>query len=183
MTDRRALEDAIRKLDNELRALIDLGLKMSGPGWFEKFKARAAAYREQEPEREAKRQETDRFLPELLDLYMTGADDDRQWVRDLLRECPTFRWAFGWRYASPKPPVTAEDMIKALVLLSMEDGGADPRDQQVLLDKLCAAARQSGLDLPPLLRQAAAWSSDEARFPPMRSTRALLLDYAERFAG
>jgi len=183
VTDRRALEDAIRKLDNELRALIDLGLKMSGPGWFEKFKARAAAYREQEPEREAKRQETDRFLPELLDLYMTGADDDRQWVRDLLRECPTFRWAFGWRIASPKPPVGAQDMIKALALLSMEDGGADPRDQQVLLDKLCAAARQSGLDLPPLLRQAAAWSSDEARFPPMRSTRALLLDYAERFAG
>ena len=183
MTDRRALEDAIRKLDNELRALVDFGVKMSGPGWLQKFKARAAEYRQQEPEREAKRQETDKFLPELLDLYMTGAETDRQWVRDLLRECPTFRWAFGWRIASPKPPVGAQDMIKALALLSMEDGGADPRDQQVLLDKLCAAARQSGLDLPPLLRQAAAWSSDEARFPPMRSTRALLLDYAERFAG
>jgi hypothetical protein len=183
MTERWALEDAIRQLNDELRALVDFGVKMSGPGWFEKFKARAAEYREQEPEREAKRRETDRFLPELLDFYMTGADDDRQWVRDLLRACPTFRGAFGWRIASPKPPVGAEDMIKALALLSMEDGGADPRDQQVLLDKLCAGARESGLDLPPLLRQAAEWSSDEARFPPMRSTRALLLDYAERFAG
>src|SRR4051812_39612789 len=155
VTDRDSLEVGIGQINDELRALVDFGAEMSGPGWFEKFKARAAEYREQEPEREAKRQETDRFLPELLDLYMTGADDDRQWLRDLLRACPTFRWAFGWRYASPKP-VAAEDMIEALVLLSMEDGGTDPRDQQVLLDKLCVAARQSGLDLPPLLRQAAA---------------------------
>jgi hypothetical protein len=181
--DRDSLEAGIRPLNEELRALVDFGVEMSGPGWFEKFKARAAEYREQEPEREAKRQETDRFLPELLDLYRTGADDDREWVRDLLRACPTFRWGFGWRIASPKPPVSAEDMIKALALLSIKDGGADPRDQQVLLDKLCAATRQSGLDLPPLLRKAAAWSSGEARFPPMRSTRALLLDYAERLVG
>ena len=183
MTDRDSLEAGIRRRNEELRALVDFRVEMSDPGWFEKFKARAADYREREPQREAKRQETDRFLPELLNVFMTGADDDRQWVRDLLRACPTFRWALGWRIACPKPPVSAGDMIKALALLSMKDGGADPRDQQVLLDKLCAAARQSGLDVPPLLRHAAAWSSDEARFPPMRSTRALLLDYAERFAG
>jgi hypothetical protein len=38
-----------------------------------------------------------------------------------------------------------------------------------------------GLRPAPLLTKAALWSSDIARFPNARSTRALLLHYAQRF--
>jgi hypothetical protein len=71
--------------------------------------------------------------------------------------------------------------LQALALLSMKDGGSDPRDQWVWVQRLCTDARNSGLHVPALLRQAAEWSSDMARFPPAPSTRALLLQFAERY--
>jgi hypothetical protein len=85
--------------------------------------------------------------------------------------------------ARPQPPFTPEQALQALALLSMKDGGSDPRDQWVWLQHLCTDARKSGLDLPALLRQAAEWSSDTARFPPMPSTRALLLQFAKRYTA
>jgi hypothetical protein len=57
------------------------------------------------------------------------------------------------------------------------------RDQIVAHDHLCAAMQRAGLAIAALLTEAAAWSSDTPRFPPSRSTRALLLHYAARFAG
>jgi hypothetical protein len=66
-------------------------------------------------------------------------------------------------------------------VLSMKDGGSDHRDQIVALDHICDAMRRAGLPVAALLSEAAGWSSDVARFPPARSTRALLLDYAWRF--
>jgi hypothetical protein len=153
-------EKLIRCLDRRLAALTRMGVEMKGPGWFSRFRTRAAQMRAQDPEREAVRTEIDALLPQLLSLYTAGDDADRQRVRDILRECPIFRWALGWPVARPKPPVTEQAALTALALLSM-------------------TAR---LDLPPLLRQAASWSSDVQRFPRAASTRALLQRYAERFA-
>ena len=73
-------------------------------------------------------------------------------------------------------------MLTALALLSMKDAGKNSRDQWVWLQSLCSAAKQSGLDVPELLNKTAEWSSDTARFPPAPSTRALLVQFAERFA-
>ena len=63
----------------------------------------------------------------------------------------------------------------------MKDGGSDWRDQIVALDHLCAVMRRVGLPVAALLGEAAAWSSDAPRFAKIRSTRALLFDYAQRF--
>ena len=156
---------------------------MSGPGLLDRMRAADEAYRRQEPEREAAQQEADRLVPELLGLYTEGGADDRAWVRDLLQACPTFRWAVGWDVAGRQTPLTAEEASKALALFSMKDGGGDPRDQKVWLDGFCAGLRESGLDLPSLLRQAAELSSDRPRFPPMPSTRALLLATAQQLSA
>ena len=181
MSGRQQLEEAVRRSDGELRRLNGSRVDLSGPGLLDRMRAAAEIYRRQESEREAARQEADRLLPQLLDLYVNGGDADREWIRELLHACPTFRWALGWEVAEPQPPIGPEEAAQALALFSMKDGGADYRDQIVWLDELCAALRKSALELPPLLRQAAGWSSDTPHFPPARSTRALLLDYARRF--
>ena len=183
MAPRDIPEALIRCLDRRLAALTRIGVEMKGPGWFERFRARAAQMRAQEPEKERVRAAIDTLLPQLLDLHTRGDDADRQRIRDILRECPAFRWALGWPVARPKSPVTPQAALSALALLSMKDGGADWRDQQVWLDGLCKSVLTSNLDLPPLLRQAASWSSDVQRFSGAASTRALLLRYAERFAA
>ena len=182
MTDRQHLEKVVRPRDGELRRLNGPRVDLSGPGLLDRMRAAAEVYRRQEPEREAARREADRLLPELLDLYRGGGDDDREWVRGLLRACRTFRWAVGRGLGLPQPPVGPEEATQALALFSMKDGDADYRDQKLWLDGLCASLGKSGLDVAALLRQAAGWSSDAPRFPPAWSTRTLLLDYARRFA-
>jgi hypothetical protein len=136
--------------------------------------------RRQQAELEKTQTEADQWLPEMLDLYRSGSDADRQWMRELLHQCRSFRWGFGWdlidRIAS------AEDARNVLAVFSMKDGGSDWRDQIVAHDHLCAVLLRAGLPVAPLLTEAAAWSSDVARVPNARSTRALLLDYARRFS-
>jgi hypothetical protein len=183
MTDRRLLDEVVRRIDGDLGRLVGTGVKLSGPGPLDRVRSAGEAYRRQEPEREAAQQEADRLLPELLDLYAGGGDDDRAWLRELLRACPTFRWALGRDAAGWQAPLTPEEASKALALFSMKDGGADPRDQKVWLDRFCAGLRDSGLDLPALLRHAAELSSGVPRFAPMPSTRALLIETAEHLSA
>ena len=181
MSDRQQLEATVRRLDGELHRLNGPRVDLAGPGLLDRMRAAAEVYRRLEPEREAAHQEADRLLPELLELYRGGEDDDRDWVRGLLHTCRTFRWAVGRGVGLPPPPIGPEQAIQALALFSMKDGDADYRDQIVWLDGLCASLGKSGLDVAALLRQAAEWSSDTPRFPPAWSTRTLLLDYARRF--
>jgi hypothetical protein len=174
------LEDAIRRIDAKMmRLLSDLKIDLSRPGVLERMRARADEMRRQRAELEEARKEADRWLPEMLDRYRNGSDADRRQLRDLLLEHRSFRWGFGWgridRIAS------AEDARIVLAVFSMKDGGSDWRDQIVALDHLCAVLLRAGLPVAPLLTEAAEWSSDVARFPPARSTRALLLHYARRF--
>ncbi len=178
------LSEAIHAFDARLRVLSDLGIDLSRPGreLLADLRARRDGLRrQQEEEREKVQREADRLLlPELLDLYRAGSDEDREFIRDLLRRCPSFRWGFGWglddRLAGE------EDARRALAVLSMKDGGSDYRDQIVALDHLSATMRRLGLPVAALLTEIASLSSDVARFPPARSTRSLLLDRAARFA-
>src|ERR1700674_3406066 len=113
----------------------------------------------------------------MLDLYRNGSDADRQWLRELLLECRSARWGFGWGLIDRV--ATADDARNVLAVFSMKDGDHDWPDQIVSLDHLCVVVRRAGLPVAPLLTEAAAWSSDVPRFPPARSTRAMLLEYAE----
>jgi hypothetical protein len=176
------LDEAIHAFDARLRVLSDLGIDLSRPGreLLANLRARRDELRRQHDERERVQREADRLLlPELLDLYRNGSDEDREFIRDVLRECPSFRWGFGW--VLDDHIATAEDARRALAVLSMKDGGSDYRDQIVALDHLSATMRRLGLPVATLLTEAASLSSDVARFPPARSTRGLLLDYAQRF--
>jgi hypothetical protein len=177
------LSEAIRNFDARLRVLSDLGIDLSRPGreLLAGLRARRDELRRQREERERVQREADRLLlPELLDLYRSGSDEDREFIRDLLDRCPSFRWGFGW--GLDDRIATEEDARRALAVLSMKDGGSDYRDQIVALDHLSATMRRLGLPGAALLAETAALSSDVTRFPPARSTRGLLLDRAGRFA-
>jgi hypothetical protein len=165
VTERQQFEATVHRLDAELRRLNGPRVDLSGPRLLDRMRAAAEVYRRLEPEREAAREEADRLLPELLDLYR-GGDDDREWVRSLLQACRTFRWAVGRGVGLPRPPIGPEQAVQALALFSMKDGDGDYRDQKLWLDGLCAALSKSELDVAALLRQAAGWSSDTLRFPP-----------------
>ncbi len=84
MTERQQLEEAVRRIDGDLRRSNGPHVDLSGPGLLDRMRAAAEIYRRQEPEREAAQQEADGMLPELFDLYIDGGDDDREWVRALL---------------------------------------------------------------------------------------------------
>ena len=178
----RRLSEAVHVLDARLRVLIDLGIDLSRPGreLLADLRARRDELRQQHEECERVQREADRLLlSELIDLYGNGTDEDREFIRDLLRRCPSFRWGFGWGLDDSL--ADEEDARRALAVLSMRDGGSDYRDQIVALDHLSATMRRLGLPVAALLTETASLSSDVARFPPARSTRALLLDRAQRF--
>jgi hypothetical protein len=181
LTGHETLADAIGRLDAKMRLLSDLKIDLSRPGVLERMRARAGEMRRQQAELEATQREADQWLPEMLDLYRNGSDEDRRQLRALLLEHRSFRWGFGWNLIDRI--ATEEDARNVLAVFSMKDGGGDPRDQIVAHDHLCAVLLRVGLKPAPLLTEAAGWSSDVARFPPARSTRALLLDYAHRFAA
>ncbi len=180
----KKLQDAIGAFDAKMRRLADLGIDLSRPGreLLADLRARKDERARQHAELEETQREADRqLLAELLDLYMNGDAADRERVRELLDQHRTFRWGFGWGLATRI--ATAEDARGALAVLSMKDGNGDYRDAIVALDRLCSALRAAGLEVAPLLREAATWSSDVSWFPPMSPMRALLTRYAERFAS
>jgi hypothetical protein len=173
------LDDAIRRIDAVLSPLINYGIDPRAPGLRQRLSALAAEMRVKHRAAEAIRAQADLLLPELLNLYINGSDQDRADLRALLSESPSFRWGVGWGLADRI--ATEADARNALAVFSVKDGGSDWRDQIVALDRLCAAIRRAGLPVAQLLTEAAAWSSDIPRFPPSRSTRALLIDYTQRF--
>ena len=177
------LENEVRRFDAELKQLLELGLTMSGPGWFAKFKARQAELRERHQDKERVRREADRLLPELLGLYLDGGDADRAFIRGLLEQCRWFRWSLGWNVARPEERMTEDDLRRQLAIFSMKDQGSDWRDAILWLDGICRRAGASRLDLAKHLRDIAQLSSDAARFKGQRSTRAMMLDYAARAEG
>ena len=163
-----------------LAPLINTPVDLSRPRLRERLRSQAAEMRRKQAAIEAAQREADRLLPEVLDLYIDGSDADRAEIRALLHECRNFRWGFGWGLMDRM--ATEDNARKALAVLSMKDGGSDYRDQIVALDHICAVMRRAGMPVVALFTEAAAWSSDLARFPPAHSTRALLLDRAQRFA-
>src|SRR5260370_4840229 len=177
--DHQRLSEAMRAFDARLRALLDFGIDLSRPGVLERLRATRDERRRKFAELEEAQKEADLLLPEMLALYRNGSDADRKMLRDVLLECRSFPWGFGWGLIDRI--ATAEDARNALAVSSMKDGGSDWRDQIVALDHLCAVMQRAGLPVAPLLVEAAAWSSDTPRFEKTRSTRALLLDHARRF--
>src|SRR5437016_14639079 len=118
--DRESLREAIGRFDAKMRLLADLGIDLSRPGpqLLADLRARKDEMRRQQEALEATQLEADRaLLSPLLDLYRTGGDADREWLREVLRGHRTFRWGLGWSLGARI--ATEEDARNMLALLSM----------------------------------------------------------------
>jgi hypothetical protein len=128
----------------------DYGIEMQSPGWVARQHARKdamAAMAAMYAEEQLVRQEVDRIgiLPRPINACLQGTAEDRQQLRDLQKECSRFGGGpEGRGMARPKPPVTAEELLRAFAILSMSDGDGDWRDEKLWLDDLCAVGRASG---------------------------------------
>jgi len=178
------LIETVRAFDARLRPLQDYGLNLSEPGLAQRLKARKAIMATMYAESQRLRDEIDRsgIIPRLIDAYVAGADDDRLVLRALFSACRTF--AHNWGPAGrnltfPEPPATTDQFLRALAVHCMRDGDADYRDEILLLDGLCKRGRESHLDVPGLLRQAAEMASAAPR-GSRRSFRETLIERARR---
>jgi hypothetical protein len=178
------IEAAIAELDAAVRPIAKSGFNLSKPDWLARLRDHSARQRAHEPtwrpalDRAGIRGEADALISEIIDRYSAASDDERVTIRAIFRKYDCFRWAASL----PHGPMTADLFRRTLVLFSIKDQEADWRDAIVWLDGLCAATGRAGIARSELLRAAAALSSDVPPFGSGRSTRAMLTDYADRFA-
>ncbi|MGW3101755.1 hypothetical protein [Streptomyces sp. NPDC001100] len=120
------------------------------------------------------REEAEAALRRLLALYERGDEPTRSAVRALLDRCGSFCWA-----AEVPPGRTPEAFRQQLLYLSARDQSIDTRDEMVTLNGMCEEARAAGVDIRPLLLEAAELSSAEDRYG-MGSVREILRRAAAR---
>jgi hypothetical protein len=115
------------------------------------------------------------LLRRILALYVAGGDATRVAIRRLFDRYRAFRWAAHL----PRDWGTAEEFRARIVHLSARDQGADARDEILALQDLCDRARRAGVDIEPILDEAAGLSSDEDRYG-MGSMRSIFHRYGGR---
>ena len=81
-----ALAGEIRRIDAVLDPLIHYGIDPAAPGLRRRLPALAAEMRTKHRAAEAMRAQADLLLPQLLDFYLNGRDQDRKQLRELLLE-------------------------------------------------------------------------------------------------
>jgi hypothetical protein len=166
---------AVRSFDARIRRLQDYGLELQKPGWVGRLMSRKEPMAAMHAEEQLVRREVDGLglCPRLIDAYLQGSAEDRQELRDLLKACDRFGGGpDSQRIARPTSPVTAEDLLRAFAFLALANGDSDWRDEKLWIDALCAVGRESGLDVPALLRKAATMASAAERGtrPSLRQT-------------
>jgi hypothetical protein len=182
MTDRlHELEATIKALDERLRPFVKLLVNRNQPGWRERSRARLRDGRAA-VDRAGIRPEAECALAAAIGHYQSGTDAEREAIRGLFRACDSFAWAAPL----PHGPLTDTLFRIHLAVFSIRDLGKDWRDAILWLDDLCASARTARLPVAEWLIETAGLSSDTVRFEQVRmgrSTRHMLLDYAERYRG
>lgn len=182
MADRlHELETAIKTLDVELRPFVKLLVNRKQPGWLEGSRSRL---RDDRPavDRADIRPAAERALAEAVERYRSGSEAEREKIRALFRACDSYAWAVPL----PRGPLTEALFRTHIAVFSMRDQGEDWRAAMLWLDDLCAAAQKAGIAVADALTEMAALSSDAVSFAQARmgrSTRGMLLDYAERYGG
>jgi hypothetical protein len=138
-------------IDELLREILHRPVDISDPDWMAKLRRapRPVVEAGVEPEAGA-------ALEVLLDAYENGDASEREEVRNILREFPSFRSAAGL----PRPWESVGEFRRRLVHVSARDQGADPRDELMTIWALCNRARERGIEVEPVLREVANLSSD-----------------------
>ena len=169
MTELPDIERRVALVDAVVAPLINQPIDISTMAKF------MAVFEAGPPEVEpATNAEAEQLLRTLLASYVTGDDDTRSAVRAMLERYPSFRWVANLSWEP------TEECVRLHVLhLSARDQAADPRDEILTLNDLCAKAREAGIEIAPILREVAAISSEVDRYG-MGSTRRLLLSGATR---
>jgi hypothetical protein len=115
------------------------------------------------------RSETEALLKALAAEYENSDEETRKAIRCLFACYPHFSWAASFAIS----PITEAGFRQDLILFSMLDQGKDSRDALLALRALCEQARSSGIDVKPILREVAEFSSDENKYG-MGSTKRML---------
>ncbi|NEB03061.1 hypothetical protein [Streptomyces sp. SID13726] len=160
----------VERVDELLRSVSLREVDMRDPDWMAKVSAAPHPLDEAHV-----RAEAETGLRALLACYDQGDEPTRAAVRALLNRCSDFSAVTGL----PSRPVSGDSLRRELLHLSARDHGKDTRDEMVLLNDLCAQARDAGVDIRPLLLEVAALSSDEDKYG-MGSVRDILRRAADR---
>jgi hypothetical protein len=113
--------------------------------------------------------ETEALLKALAAEYENSDEETRKAIRRLFVCYPHFAWAASFSVS----PNTEADFRQDLILFSMLDQGKDSRDALLALRALCEQAQAAGIDIKPILREVAEFSSDENKYG-MGSTKRML---------
>ncbi|HEV8558337.1 MAG TPA: hypothetical protein VGR06_18355 [Actinophytocola sp.] len=147
------IEDTVARLDLLLEPIAKRPVDLSDPNWMAKLER-------SDPLDEAGiKAEAEAALRALLASYAEGDEATRATIRSLFDRYTSFRWAV---HLSREP--TPEGFRSRLLHLSARDQGADPRDELLTLDDLCAQARDAGVDIKPILLEVAELSSAVDRY-------------------
>ena len=158
------IEQAISQFDSQLAPIAKRSVDISTPNWLEKLIKNPPALDEA-----GIREQVERLLEELIDLYAQSDEATRIALRDLFHKYQAFAWAAALPQNS-----TPEGLRNELLLFSLKDQGRDTRDALLWLQDICKKARSAGVELRPILDEVGELSSEINRFG-MGSTKDLIL--------
>jgi hypothetical protein len=147
------IEDEVALLDAILEPLANRPVDLTDPHWMTRLQTANPL------EEAGVKAEVESVLRTMLAQYGQGDEAARVSIRGLFDRYRSFRWAA----CLPFVP-TPEGFRLRLLHLSAVDQGSDARDELVALNELCAAAREAGVDIAPILAQVAAISSDVDKY-------------------
>ena len=169
MNELAELEEWITVLDACVEPIATRPVDLADPDWVRKMREGPHPLDEAgiRPEAEA-------ALRDVLSGYEEGHEEVRTALRALLERYHSFCWAT----TLPFEP-TSQGFRQQLLEMSVKDHGGDTRDMMVTLNGLCEQARDTGVDIRPLLLDVADISSDVDKYG-MGSMRDILLRAAGR---
>ena len=165
MSSMEDLELQVMEWDERLRSIAQRPVDITRPGWAERLRVGVPPLDEA-----GVREEVERLLSELSEVYTEGTEERRAAVRRFFAEYRSFAWGAEWS----AHPAGVDGLRQRLILFSMQDQGQDSRDALLALQGICREAVAAGVDTGPVLRAVAAWSSTANRYG-LGSTRDLLL--------
>jgi hypothetical protein len=146
--DITAAEALASNLNERLKPIANRLVDINDPNWAKKFRSAL--------DEAGVRQDAEDLLRSLLDAYATEDASRRDAIRRLFSRNSAFAWATG----VPEPATSHYGFRQRLLRISALDQTQDIRDAVLMLNELCGNAKSAGIDVAPLLDEAAALSSD-----------------------